>query len=685
MKNQNENIEDVDEEEQLENVFKDLRHDFKEAKDAKEEIDELINEWNDLYYAVRRNRDGDTIKDKPNRSSIKMKDVAKQIEWQKPNIMEPFTSTRHPIELIDAKNAERARVLEKWANFEFTEEFDREEFYDQATDVLQREGTLWVETSWETKTENVRTIIPNISLEEIMQNPIEPDEINQNNDGTFSVEYNEIKEILNNPDSNVCRNEHIFPDPSARKEKEMRFMASIKLLSISDLRSIDWLDSEKIDTLESRISSEDREDTTLGITRNNEAERHGYRNEYEPNDTIRKHIRIVCYHGFYDLNQDGIAEPIMAMWAEKHNVNLGVEENPFPDKSIPFDRAVYSARPFSLWGNSLAFFLGDNQRAKTGMVRGILDNMSLANNGQKFITRGALDYVNFKRLNNGERYIITNKADQIKDGSYNNIPNAVFNTMQMFSKESEDLAGVSSGTPALSNDHVSKDGRSAQLTMSQQRMAAVVRNLSNLTRKMVGRWISMAEVFLTDEQIAELFIEEEQVDMNVFAAASSAKIKVRVGTEVNRNMKLQQYNMLMQQSKALEGELPPGSMKTMVAEMYDLFDMHEEATKMRLYEPQPSEEEKMAQQLQLQKLQLDNQKIQTETQVMQKDVEAKYMNAQARMMEAQANYGYKGAQTEEKYAKAQAHKIDSAMKPVAMENEIMKTNTDAMNKSSNEK
>jgi len=217
-----------------------------------------------------------------------------------------------------------------------------------------------------------------------------------------------------------------------------------------------------------------------------------------------------------------------------------------PDKAIPFDRSVYSARPFSLWGNALAFFLGDNQRAKNGMVRGIFDNMSLANNGQKFITRGALDYINFKRMNNGERYIIVNKPDAIKDGSYNPIPTSVFSTSQMFTKESEDLSGVSSGGPALGNDNVGKDGQQAQLTMSQQRMAAMVRNLSNLLRKMIGKWLTMAEVFLTDEQIAELFTPEEQADMNAFTTSRKAKVKVRVGTEVNRNMKLQQYNMLMQ-------------------------------------------------------------------------------------------------------------------------------------------
>ena len=69
-----------------------------------------------------------------------------------------------------------------------------------------------------------------------------------------------------------------------------------------------------------------------------------------------------------------------------------------------------------------------------------------------------------------------------------------------------------------------------------------------------------------------------------------------------------------------------------------------------------------------------------EIEVMERDVDARHMNATARMMEAEANYGYKGAQTEEKLAKAQSHRVGTAMKPVEVENEIMKTNgQDVMN------
>ena len=64
----------------------------------------------------------------------------------------------------------------------------------------------------------------------------------------------------------------------------------------------------------------------------------------------------------------------------------------------------------------------------------------------------------------------------------------------------------------------------------------------------------------------------------------------------------------MQQANALEGEMPPGAIKDMVAEMYDLFDMHEKATQIRAYQKQPSEVEIAAQQLQIENAKLENMK-----------------------------------------------------------------------------
>jgi len=237
-------------------AFKDLRHDFEYAKDAKTEIDDLINEWNDLYYGIKRNEHGEVVRAIKTKSSIVMKEVAKQIEWQKPNIIEPFLSTRQPISLTHPKSEKRARRLEKWANHEFTTEFDRDEFYSQATDVMLREGTVWVQSFWENKEENERIVYPRISMQELMSIPEEPTTIDENEDGTFKVEYNKKITTRNNPSSEVQRNEHIFPDPGARTDKELRFMSKIELMTMDDVKNIPGVDSNQVAKLKSRITSE---------------------------------------------------------------------------------------------------------------------------------------------------------------------------------------------------------------------------------------------------------------------------------------------------------------------------------------------------------------------------------------------------------------------------------------------
>lgn len=639
-------------------AFENLRHDYKRAKSAKTTIDKLIVEWNDLYYGKVSKTSDD------NKSKMVMKEIAKQIEWQKPNIMEPFTATSNPIRTRSIKDSHIGKVLEKYTNYQFTEEFDRETFMDQLTDVLLREGTVWIKVGWELEEEEVVERNAEMSMDEVMarsENGEQPQSISANKDGTFKVVYRSVKNIKNKPTAEVCRNEHIFPDPSARTDKDCRFIIHRDYKTLSEMKATGWYSEEVLEKLGEHDAST-REDTGLGSARDSDALDYGLDVTYQPKDKATRKIAIMQYWGFYDLNGDGIAEPILAEWAERESIDLRIEKNPMPSKNIPFFRDVYSARPFSLWGNALAFFIGDNQKAKTGIVRGIFDNMSMANNGQKFVERGALDYINFKRMRNGERHIIVNKKDAIHDGSYNELPSAIFNTLQMLNSETEQLSGVSSGGPALSIDGASQD-KDNQMTMSQKKMSSIVRGVSSLMSKVFYEWILMAKVFLDNEQIEEMFVGSEMEAYNAFKNAQHCSVKMSVGTEVNRNIRINQLNLLLQQSQALGEMAPKDSYSTLVAEMYELFDMYDEAQKLRDYKPEPTkmevEQHQMAmltQQLQVQKLQVEIENLRTEGRL-------NVAKAQLAQADGISTMQYKEAQTAEKYAKVDSHKMDNALKP----------------------
>ena len=644
---------DIKEEAEKKKVhYENIKHDFKIAKSAKTEIDDKIAEWNDLYIGKMKNKE--------NRSKYVAMELAKQIEYMKPNITEPFTNSSHPIRISTTKNEKRARIQQKYLNNEFTSEFGRVEFMEQLADIKLREGTVWVKTAWNYKEENKREVIEHVTMEEILQRGENPDKITQGENGKFTVEYNNIRCLKNSPDAIICRNEHIFPDPDARSHKELRYLCYRKHMTLSQLKESGKVTDDMLKKLKTSMNAGD--DTSLGSDRDSKAQSYGYKESANTKDVERQKVSIIEYYGYYDLNGDGIAEPVIAAWAEKQDVNLYFEENYLPNSDIPFYNDVYSAVPFSLWGNGVGFFIKDDQNAKTGIMRGIFDNMALANNGQKFIKQGTLDYINFKRMRNGEKHIFVNKEGGIEDGSFNQLPQSIQFVLGLVDKEVKEHTGVDAGSPSVSNANNSEDS-GGQLTLAQQRMAGMITSTSELLGKVFNDWLKMAEVFLNNEQIQALFTESEQQDIMAFEESEYTKVSFKVATNAQRQIRLQQLNMLMQQAKALGQSMPAELINELVAEMFELFDMYDKAEALRTYRPEPTEQDMVMQQLELESMQLANGKIQAEINELNAKAQSYGFKAQAEAVTVQANAEYKQAQSNEKNKKAQTHDINNAMAP----------------------
>ena len=645
-------------------AFTDFRHDYKKAKSAKSEIDDLISDWNDLYYGYSMGNEEE------GKSKFVMKEIAKQIEWMMPNLTEPFTSTSHPVKVAMGKHQRQASKIERYLNTHFTSAFDREAFIEQLGDVLLREGTVWIKSGWEYKEEITKKEITYNSMDELMENPETPDTVKQNKDGTLTACYKKTEMIRNLGTAVIQRNENVFPDPDAKTMEELRFVAIRRYVTMSDLTRTKLYDEDQLEKLEASL--EKNSDSSLSQARTADNESYGQKG-YTPNDRARQKIEIIEYWGEYDLDGDGIAEPIVATWAVKGDVNLRIEPSPMPSKRIPLYREVYSARPFSIWGNALAFFLGDNQKIKTGIMRGILDNMSLSNNGQKFIARGTLDYVNFKKMRNGHRHIIVNRPDGIQDGSFNQLPGAVFNTMNMVDKEIQEMSGVNSGGASLRQSDLAKDDGDNQITMSQQRMAKLVRGVGSLIGKIMKDWVEMAEIFLSNEQIEDLFGEEEEPDVFILTNSKRANISLRVGTEVNRQRESHNLNMLMQQSKTLAENAPPHIYNGLVAKNFELYDMYEYADELRNYRPEPSPQQQKAQQLSLAKAELEVAKLNEEILEIKMRANSTALNAQTNAMKGNAENNYKNAKAREADASTQGKEVNTALEPVKVQTEIEKS------------
>ena len=137
---------------------------------------------------------------------------------------------------------------------------------------------------------------------------------------------------------------------------------------------------------------------------------------------------------------DGIAEPIVCAWVGNTIIRLAT--NPYPDNKPPFIVVPFNAVPFQMHGESLASVIGDNQKVKTAIVRGVIDNMAQSNNGQVGMRKGALDIANRKKFLEGKNFEYNGAPSDFWQGSYNQIPSSAFDVLTIMNNEIESQTGV---------------------------------------------------------------------------------------------------------------------------------------------------------------------------------------------------------------------------------------------------
>ena len=131
-----------------------LKADLKAADLLKRDQDAIMSKWKAEY-------NGDPYgNEKKGKSAIVSRDIKKQSEWQHATIVDPFVSTSDVIKCVPItwEDEESARQNELLLNTQFCRKFDRFNFMSKAVKVLDREGTLVVQTGWDYEDEEVTTM-----------------------------------------------------------------------------------------------------------------------------------------------------------------------------------------------------------------------------------------------------------------------------------------------------------------------------------------------------------------------------------------------------------------------------------------------------------------------------------------------------------------------------------------------
>lgn len=661
-----------------------LKSDLEAAKQARREIDSKIALWKKEYNGEKY---GNETK---GRSSIVSRDIKKQSEWQHPALVEPFISTpdiikANPVTYEDAQIAPKIEIL---LNTQFCRQFSRYNFINEAVKVLDQEGTCVIRTGWEYKEreveDRVETEVPNPELMQLQQvamqiqsqmeqlqakSQIDPNLVQQvaNSQGISPKEatsliqeqqnpqiqqamagmqkqleqintqasslpetvkeYKFIKRkvvVKNQPTAVVCQNKDVFIDPTCYGDfDKAQFIVYRYESDISNLKNAGiYKNLDKVVRDNSVSQGEALNDT-----------------DYYPEDTTyfrfkdapRTKLLVYEYWGNYDLNGDGIAEPMVCTWVG--DVIIRLEDNPFPDKKPPFIITPFSIIPFSLYGESNAELLSDIQKIKTAIYRGFIDNMALSNNGQKGIRMGALDVINKRRFMNGENFEFQGSPNDFYDGHFNELPGSIFNFVQLLNNESESITGVTSFNGGINSNALGGTALGIQGAMdsANTRRLNIVRNISeNLIKPLLRKWLAYDAVYL-DEESQFRITNDEFINIKRDDITACIDIELTISTSDDNKATANELAFLLQTLGPSEN---PELRQMIMADICNLYRRPDLARSIREFKPQADPMAQRMQELQLELL------------------EAQVASERAKANRTEADVPLKEAKVETEYAKA---------------------------------
>jgi hypothetical protein len=560
-----------------------LKADLKAAELLKREQDTAIFKWKAEY-------NGDPYgNEQKGKSAIVSRDIKKQSEWQHATIVDPFVSTSDVIKCtpITFEDDLAARQNELLLNTQFCRKFDRFNFMSKAVKVLDQEGTLVVQTGWDYEDKEVTTIAEVVTIDEY---------------GVETIVEQEVTETVvtkNQPTAKVCRNHDIYIDPTCQDNLDnAQFVIYRYETDLSTLRKDGRY--KNLDRISGAGAVNDDYDYM-----NTPTDKTYFKFADEP----RKKLIVYEYWGNYDVNGDGIAEPIVCSWINDTIIRL--QSNPYPDGKPPFIVVPFNSIPFKIHGEANAELIGDNQKVKTAIIRGIIDNMAQSNNGQVAVRKGALDQINRKKFINGQNFEFNGTPNDFWQGSYNSIPGSAFDMIGLMNNEIESITGTKSFSGGINAGALGATATGARgaLDATATRRMNIVRNIAeNLVKPLMRKWMSYNAEFLEDEEVIRV-TNEEFVPVKRDDLEGRVDLDISISTAEDNAAKSQELSFLLQ---TLGPNEDPAIRRNIMADIMDLMRMPDQAKRIREYQPQPDPVQEQLKQLELQKLMLENKKLEAD-------------------------------------------------------------------------
>lgn len=600
-----------------------LKEDLEMARNPHDAHMRRVEDWRDCYNATGEY----AAPDIKGRSRVAPKLVRKLVEWRIPALSEPFLAAPdlfevEPVTWEDTGAAEQNQLV---LNYQFRTKIQLQQFIERAVRRCATEGTAVIRTGWHYDDVDVEEEVPEFEyvanetlaptydqiLQQMQEDPSVYDTIPANikkgldyyTETGISLEVTQVgsnlekvsKVIANHPTVEVCDIGSVYVDPTCQGDlSKAKFVIYEFETCMADLRKDGkYKNLEKI--------NEQLATQPLSPVSSQSSEYSGYNFK----DSDRKRILAYEYWGYFDRDDNGTLQPMVATWVADTIIHL--DDNPFPDKKFPFVFIPLMPIQDSVYGEPDAELLKDNQKILGATTRGMVDLFGRSANGQTGFSKGFLDATNFTRYKNGEDYYFNpqngNAANSIFTHKFPEIPQSVMYMQQYWNGDAEALTGVKAFSQGMNGAQLGDTAAAVRSAMdaASKRELSILRRISEGIIQLGRKFITMNAMFLTEQDYIRI-TNTEFVPVRPDDLSGEFDLKLSISTAEEDAAKIQQLSFLLQTGQQT---MPFEYVKMIYSKIAKLSKMPDLAHFIEQYQPQPDPLQQKMQELEMAKVQAD--------------------------------------------------------------------------------
>jgi hypothetical protein len=642
-----------------------LKQDLMEAQQVHNSLKANVQRWRDNMHIEGSAKIPAPKKGEPARSTVQPKLIRQQAEWRYPALEDPFLSTPelfkvNPVSANDRKAARQNQVV---LNNQFNTKINKVKLINDMVRAAVDEGTVVLRTGWCFAEESYEEEIDEaVYYQDSSFGPTVQylDHLKSEFPGTYLVDVPpEMKEahrlsqergvpvrpeltgnkvwvtkkrtLKNHPTVEVENLLNAVFDPTCNGDLEKANFGVVSFPS-----SLDQLRKEgKYHNLD-QINPSNH--TPLNTP--DHAIENGAAN-FRFSDKPRQKLVVYEYWGNWDIDGNGTTKPIVVAWVGDTIIRM--EENPYPDKKLPYVLIPYLPKRESLYGEPDGELLEDNQKIIGAITRGMIDLMAKSANGQTGMRRDMLDETNRRKFEQGKDYTYNGNVDPrvgVYQHVYPEIPQSAYAMLALQNQQAESLTGVRSFSEGVSGNSLGDvaAGVRGALDSSSKRENGILHRLKEGMKQVGRKWIAMNAEFLDEEEVIRI-TDEEFVTVKRDDLAGNFDLALAISTAEEDNQKAQELAFMLQ---TLGPNDDPAVRRMIQADIARLRKMPDLAQKLENYKPEPDPMQQKLQELEMAKLEMEIAKLRAEAQKIMTDaglnqVKAVTEQAKAKQLNAAAD------------------------------------------------